>query len=99
MELCSNFVMMKFEGDERKEMRRGMRDEIYPRALGISLAVYAVRQPQLKEAEYSWQSYVSVKQEWLGNPAVMHLSPAVVWGPIMLGRSPLRNSGEGGRTN
>jgi hypothetical protein len=46
--------MMKFEGDERKEMRRGMRDEIYPTALGISLAVYAVRQPQLKEAEYSW---------------------------------------------
>ena len=91
--------MMKFEGDERKEMRRGMGDGVYPRALGISLAVYAVRQPQLKEAEYRWQSYVSVKQEWLGNPAVMHLSPAVVWGPIMLGRSPLRNSGEGGRTN
>jgi hypothetical protein len=36
-----------------KRLDGGTRDEIYPRALEISLAVYAVRQPQLKEENHS----------------------------------------------
>jgi hypothetical protein len=59
-----------------KRRDEGMRDGTYSRALYLSLGSICSETATAERKKQWLQSYVSVKREWLGNPAVMQLSPA-----------------------